>query len=164
MTFGSSAGQVSVGPSSSVAVVIYPAGGPWPSRPVGVDNVIFVSADSASGTPGDMNASTDVALLPSVQQINSQTGATYALLASDANKLVACNRATGVTFTVNDVLATGQVAEVLQVGDGRVTFVAGSGVTLLPTTELITRQKGSRLALQALGSGVYNIFGDLAAS
>jgi hypothetical protein len=66
--------------------------------------------------------------------INSQTGTSYTLVLTDANKIVEMNNASANTVTVppNSSVAFGTkaVIQICQMGAGETTIVAGSGVTI----------------------------------
>jgi hypothetical protein len=66
--------------------------------------------------------------------INTQTGTTYTLAASDAGQLLTLNNAAAITLTVptNSTAAfpVGERVDVVQLGAGTVTVAAASGVTV----------------------------------
>jgi len=76
--------------------------------------------------------------------LNAQTGTTYTLVLTDAQKLVTLSNASAITCTVppNSSVAfeTGDQVNLLQLGAGQVTIAAGSGVTI--------RSEGSKLKLK----------------
>ena len=62
---------------------------------------------------------------------NAQTGTTYTLVATDANKLVTASNASAITITVPiSVFSANDVINVQQIGAGQVTFAAASGATI----------------------------------
>ena len=65
-----------------------------------------------------------------VATVSTVSGTTRALLAGDAGNFIRFTSADPVTFTINDTLTTGQHVNCVQDGAGKVSFVAGSGVTL----------------------------------
>lgn len=77
--------------------------------------------------------------------INAQTGTTYTAVLADDGKLVTCDNASAITFTVppNSSVAfgIGTQINIMQLGAGQVTIAAGSGVTL--------RSAGSKLKTSA---------------
>lgn len=85
---------------------------------------------------GKANSAMQASDLATAQQvaINAQTGTSYTLMLTDANKAVECNNASAITLTVppNSSVAfpVGTVIEVVQIGAGAITLAAGSGVTI----------------------------------
>jgi len=69
--------------------------------------------------------------------INSQTGTTYTLLASDNGKVITLTNAGSITVTVPAGLAVGFSAQIIQGGAGTVTFSA-SGTTVNSFGSLVT--------------------------
>ena len=63
--------------------------------------------------------------------INSQTGTTYTLVASDAGKMVSCSNAAAITVSVDDgVFAAHDIVHIKQAGVGQVTVSALAGMTI----------------------------------
>ena len=77
--------------------------------------------------------------------LNNQTGTTYTLALTDANKLVEVNNGSAINLTIppNSGVAfpIGTQVVIAQQGAGQITLVAGSGVTL--------RSRGGMLKLNA---------------
>jgi hypothetical protein len=77
--------------------------------------------------------------------LNAQTGTTYTLVLTDANKFITLSNASAITLTVppNSSVAfeTGDQVNLMQLGAGQVTITAGSGVTI--------RSAGSKLKTNA---------------
>ena len=77
--------------------------------------------------------------------LNAQTGTTYTLVLTDANKFITLSNASAITLTVppNSSVAfeTGDQVNLMQLGAGQVTIAAGSGVTI--------RSAGSKLKTNA---------------
>lgn len=77
--------------------------------------------------------------------LNAQTGTTYTLVLTDANKFVTLSNASAITLTVppssSVVFETGDQVNLMQLGAGQVTITAGSGVTI--------RSAGSKLKTNA---------------
>jgi hypothetical protein len=88
--------------------------------------------------------------------INTQSGTTYVLQASDNGKIVDCTSASAVTITVPSGLDVGFDCGVLQRGAGQVTIVPGDGVTL-NNRQGFTKTAG-QYALVALVSPEADIF------
>src|SRR5690606_17605781 len=62
--------------------------------------------------------------------VNSQTGTSYTLQASDAGKLVALNNASAITLTVPETLDPGFSCILYQQGAGAFTVTAGGNTVL----------------------------------
>ena len=77
--------------------------------------------------------------------LNAQTGTTYTAVLGDDGKLVTCDNAAAIAFTIppNSSVAfgIGTQINVMQLGAGQVTITAGAGVTL--------RSAGSKLKTNA---------------
>ena len=88
----------------------------------------------------------------------------YTLLTADAGKMIAMNKSTAQTVTINGSLdlAVGQRIDVIQTGAGQVTFT-GSSATVNGTPGLKTRARYSVASVIATGTDTYVVFGDLAA-
>ena len=119
------------------------------------------STDYATAAQG---AKADTALQPTTPQpINAQTGTTYTLVAADAGKLVTLTNATAITLTVpSGVFTAGQRVDVFDLGVGRVTFVAGAGMTLSGTPSLVSRAQYSAHSIVFLSAAQAVVVGDLA--
>ena len=103
--------------------------------------VIGAGADAAAARAaigaGTLNADT-------AQAINAQTGTTYTLVAADAGRLATLTNAAAITLTVPaGVFTAGQRVDVLVLGAGMVTAVAGAGATLTGTPSLVSRAQYS---------------------
>lgn len=87
----------------------------------------------------------------------------YTLLTADAGKMIAMNKSTAQTVTINGSLdlAVGQRIDVIQTGAGQVTFSASSA-TVNGTPGLKTRAQYSVASVIATGTDTYVVFGDLA--
>jgi hypothetical protein len=83
-------------------------------------------------------------LAVSMIALNAQTGTTYTAVLTDDGKLVTCDNASSITFTIptNSSVAfgIGTQINIMQLGAGQVT-IAGAGVTL--------RSAGSKLKTNA---------------
>lgn len=77
--------------------------------------------------------------------LNAQTGTTYTLVLTDANKFITLSNASAITLTVppssSVAFETGDQVNLMQLGAGQVTITAGSGVTI--------RSAGSKLKTNA---------------
>ena len=96
--------------------------------------------------------------------VNTQSGTSYTLVASDENKIILCTNAAAVTVTVpNDTdasLPIGFITHVHQKGAGQVTLAAGSGVTLLYSSSSKTRARYSSVSVIKIGANEYSVVGD----
>lgn len=97
------------------------------------------------------------------------TTASYTLAATDDRRYLHCNRGAGVTVTLPGDLDVGLTVEIVQTGDGQVTFTAGSGATLRhPDGHTKTRSKWSVVGLRVIenlggNAAEYLLSGDTAA-
>lgn len=95
---------------------------------VGLSNV-----DNTSDANKPVSTATQTALdlkANILDTLNTQTGTTYTVQASDNGKVVELNNASAVTVTVPNSLAVGFNCILSQIGAGLVTVVAGSGATV----------------------------------
>lgn len=103
------------------------------------------------------------------QGVNAQTGTTYTLVAADAGKRVTLSNAAAITLTLpqdsDATIALGTYVDLIQLGAGQVTVVAGSGATLR-TSGLTAkcRAQYSRVGVQKILANTWSLFGDLAAT
>ena len=97
--------------------------------------------------------------------VNAQTGTTYTLALTDADKLVTLSNASPVSVTVppNSSVAfpTGTVISLASIGAGQTTVVAGSGVTISATPGLKLRAQYSSASVVKLGTDSWLLVGDL---
>ena len=101
------------------------------------------------------------------QTINAQTGTSYTLVSTDANKLVQLNNASAITLTIPpSVFSVGQSIDLYQLGAGQVTFAQGSGVTIRSTGATSTapklRVQYSAATVICVASNDFLVVGDLA--
>ena len=101
------------------------------------------------------------------QARNTQTGTSYTLVLTDAQKLLTLNNAAAITVTIPTNAsvafpygATATGIDVLQLGAGTVTFAPASGVTLNGTPGLRTRAQYSGGTLLKVGENDWVIVGD----
>lgn len=98
--------------------------------------------------------------------INTQTGTTYTLAASDDGAVVTLNNASTVTVTVPQnsaaAIPIGAYIEFVQLGAGQVVFVAGTGATLNSrgTALKINGQYGTA-GLRKIATNTFILAGDL---
>lgn len=102
------------------------------------------------------------------QTINAQTGTSYTLSDTDRGKLITLNNAAAISLTVPQdsavTWAVGSWCELMQLGAGQITVVAGSGATLRTTPTAKSRAQYSRLFLQKISANTWGLAGDLAAT
>lgn len=96
--------------------------------------------------------------------INEQA-ASYTLALNDAGKLVRMNAATANSLTVppnsSAAFAVGSQIVVRQVGAGKTTVVAGSGVTITTAETLVLRKRHSTVTLIKVGTDQWDLTGDV---
>jgi hypothetical protein len=96
--------------------------------------------------------------------LNAQTGTTYTLVASDANKLVTLSNSSAVTVTVpNGVFTTGQQINLQSIGTGQVTVASDGTTTITSTPGLKIRAQYSAATLICTGTNTFTLIGDLSA-
>lgn len=97
--------------------------------------------------------------------VNNQTGTTYTFALTDAGNLVTFNNASLVSATIplNSSVAfpVGTKIDVIQLGVGRVMFIASSGVTLHYTPSYFTRTQYSGCSLIQVAANTWNLVGDV---
>jgi len=98
--------------------------------------------------------------------LNTQTGTTYTLVASDSGKLITTSNASAVTVTIPPSLFTsGEQINVQSIGAGITTFAAGSGVTITSTGATSAapnlRAQHSACTIVCTTSNVFTVIGDL---
>jgi hypothetical protein len=96
------------------------------------------------------------------QVINTESGATYTILASDAGKLLAFTNASAITVSVTNTLdlSPGQRVDAIQYGTGQVTFAGTGGATLVGSLGLKTRTQWSIVTVLCTATDTYVITGD----
>lgn len=108
-----------------------------------------------------------VATDPRILLINSQTGTSYTLVLSDSGKLIEMNNASANTVTVppnsSVAFSTGTQINLLQVGSGQTTIVAGSGVTINATPGLILSEQWAAATLIKRATDTWVLVGNLIA-
>lgn len=135
--------------------LVHSDGDGWPARPADNLPVLWVGGTAPDDAPGQIQSGVGDVWIPAsgdgeasgVVESNTQT-ASYALTIADVGKCVEMNVGTANNLTIPPVSTAsfdiGSVIEILQLGAGQTTIVAGPGVTL--------RAVGSRLKL----SGQYS--------
>jgi hypothetical protein len=98
---------------------------------------------------------------------NAQTGTSYTLVLSDADKLVEMNNASANTLTIplasSVNYSIGQQIHILQTGAGQTTIAATSGVTLNATPGAKLRAQWSSVTLIKRATNTWVAVGDLTA-
>lgn len=103
--------------------------------------------------------------IASVVNVNPQTGTTYTLSASDAQRLVTLSNASAVTVTVPTNLTTpfpvGARIDLAQLGAGQVTVAAAGGVTINATPGLKLSARYAGATLTKLATNTWLLVGSL---
>ena len=97
--------------------------------------------------------------------INTQSGTTYTLVATDADsKMVQFTSSSSVTLTVPpSIFTAGQQINLTRYGTGSLTVVGGSGITVNGTPGLLLRAQYSAATLVCIDSTTFVLYGDLSA-
>ena len=97
--------------------------------------------------------------------VNAQTGTTYTLVASDANKLVtATNSGATITVTVPaGVFSVGQSVNITQLGAAQVVFQGDGTSTVYSTPGLKLRAQYSVASVACIATNTFLLVGDLTA-
>jgi hypothetical protein len=138
ITGGGTSGAVTIGINAATTSVV---------GAVQLSDSTSTTSSVLAATPTAVKSAYDLATAaqPAALTINTQTGTSYTLIASDATKLVTLSNAAAITLTVPpSVFATGQQINLAQLGVGQVTFAAGVGVTIISTGATIAAPKISR--------------------
>jgi hypothetical protein len=93
--------------------------------------------------------------------LNAQTGTGYTLQASDVNKLVTMNNASGNTIVIpNGVFTTGQQINIQQIGTGQ-TQIDNDGTTTYTGTGTKLRTRYSAATIICTGTNTFTLIGDI---
>jgi hypothetical protein len=159
LTGGGSSGAVTVGIQDALTTQ---------KGAVQLSDSTSTTSSILAATPTAVKAAYDLAAAatPKLLSFNAQTGTTYTLVLSDADKLVTTSNASAVTLTVPpSVFSAGQQINVQSIGVGLTTFAAGAGVTITSTgasaTAPILRARYSAATIICTGSNTFTIIGDL---
>ena len=102
--------------------------------------------------------------------VNTQTGTTYSVLASDAQKIITCNNSSDITVTINSnattALPVGTQFSILQLGTGQVNVtgaVSPNPVTIYANPGKKTRAQYSLITLIQLATDTWLLTGDATA-
>lgn len=110
-----------------------------------------VETESVTGTPGGFDST----------QVVESVGTSRALTSADAGKLITNSAA--ITITVEG-LSVGKQVDFLQMDTNKITFVAGSGTTLVSAGNYLkTAQRYSPASIKCVASNSYVLLGDLGA-
>lgn len=98
--------------------------------------------------------------------VRSISGTSYTLVAADANYLLIFTNAAAITVTVpTSVFSAGDSVCIRQGAAGQVTLVAGSGVTLASSDNLLsTRTQSAQIAVLCDGGNAFGVIGERNAS
>lgn len=121
--------------------------------------------DTERVLPADLVTRTK--LLTAVQTINNQTGTTYTPTLTDLGALVTCTNAAAITITLPQdadlTIPIGGFIEFVPLGVGMITFVAGTGATVLTADTAVTRKTNSVALAEKIAANTWLVVGDLAA-
>lgn len=121
-----------------------------------------ISYLSGSNTFQYYNGSSWTDLLPNPGSVSNKT-ANYSTVATDAGNTIN-STGSAITITIDNNLTAGQRIDFVQTGSGKITFAAGSGVTLNSKgSKLKTAGQYSGATVICLASGSYLLVGDLGA-
>lgn len=104
-----------------------------------------------------------------VQNINAQTGTSYTLALTDANKIVTCTNGSAIVLTIptnaTAAIPIGSTVRVIQGGAGQVTVTAAGGATVnvAATFTLKLLQQHAEVALTKLATNTWLLTGVLEA-
>jgi hypothetical protein len=105
-------------------------------------NTVLAAPNGSGGTPTFRSiVQADAPTLATINgNVNTQTGTTYTLVASDNGKVVTISNASAITLTVPSGLGAGFNCLVVQLGAGQITFAASS--TTLNNRQSFTKTAG----------------------
>lgn len=97
-----------------------------------------------------------------IAQIVEDKTTNYTIVASDRGKIIRSTGASATTFTIADVLATGESIDFIQSGDGLLSFAPNGGTVLSSYGGRNTSLgKNARFRVTKSASGAYILSGDL---
>lgn len=134
-----------------------------------VDNSASTTKYLDAGELGDIPTLT-AAFAAKSQAINAQTGTSYTLVLTDADKLITLSNAGAITLTVppNSSVAfpTGTRIDLAQLGAGQVTVAQGAGVTInVPASlTLLLAEQYAEATLTKYGTDTWIMAGNLEAA
>jgi hypothetical protein len=130
----------------------------------GTGSLVF--ANGPTLTNADLTSATNSfpSSLGNTFTVNAQTGTTYTLVASDANKLVTATNASPITVTIPaGVFSVGQSVNVVQLGAGQVTFQNDGTSTVYSTPGVKLRAQYSIATVACIATNTFLLVGDLTA-
>lgn len=159
LTGGGSSGAVTVGIQSASTSQ---SGAVQLSDSTSTTSSVLAATSTAVKAAYDLAA----AALPKLLTFNAQTGTTYTLVLSDADKLVTTSNASAVTVTIPpSVFSAGQIINLQSIGVGLTTFAAGAGVTITSTgasaAAPILRARYSACSIICTAANIFTVIGDL---
>ena len=130
----------------------------------GTGSLVFASGPTL--TNADLTSTTNSfpSSLGNTFTVNAQTGTTYTLVASDANKLVTATNASPITVTIPAATFTvGQSVNVVQLGTGQVTFQGDGTSVVYSTPGVKLRAQYSIATVACIATNTFLLVGDLTA-
>lgn len=127
---------------------------------------------TGGGTSGDVTLSYDTTYLPPLAApasmgINTQSGTTYTLVLTDANKLITLNNSSSITVTVPTNASVpfpiGSAINLTALGNGIVSVTNAGGVSIGSTPGLNLRTQYSTASLVKIATDSWLLTGDLSA-
>lgn len=158
------------GPTGAASTVAGPTGstgptGPGITGPTGAASTV-TGPTGAPGAASTVTGPTGASAPTGYSAVTTQTGTTYTLAKTDANDLVIFTNSSAITVTVPTVAtaswAIGERIDVLQKGSGQLTFSPASGVTIVSSGLLKTRDLYSAITLVYIGVDEWLLQGDTA--
>jgi uncharacterized phage infection (PIP) family protein YhgE len=101
--------------------------------------------------------------LPAAATVITVSGTTRALLNTDANNFIRFTSADAVTFTIDDTFSAAQYVNCVQDGAGKISFIAGTGVTLQSPSGATVRTSAQYAwaSVIKIAAGEYRIVGNI---
>lgn len=96
------------------------------------------------------------------QTINTQSGTSYTIQASDAGKLVSFTNSSAIAVTITNTLdlTPGQRVDIIQYGTGQITVAGSGGATVVGSLGLKTRTQWSVATILCTATDTYVVLGD----
>lgn len=130
--------------------------------PTGVTGPIGITGPTGpigeTGPAGPSGPTGTFAIAQTVKTI----GTAYTLIADDAGVALICNANAPITITIPvDVLSVGTYIDIVQLGNGQLSFTAAAGVTLNATPGFRSRARYSAASLLQYATNAWILAGDL---